>query len=182
MDLKIFNFFNNLYGKSSALHFFWKISAQYLIYIIPLFLIYYWFFGSRRLALKAFLAGVFAWWGIAHLIGNLYFRARPLATISGQEFLFHRPTYSFPSDHAAFLFAIAFSFLFAGKKSISYLLFAISIVISLSRIVVGFHWPSDIIVGWVVGILASYLIYLIKEPLEKYLINPVIWLARKIRL
>lgn len=182
MDLKIFNFFNNLCGQSSALDFFWKITSEYLIYIVPLFLVFFWFFGERRVALRAFISGVFAWWGIAHLIGNLYFRARPFSTISGQEILFHRPDYSFPSDHAAFLFAIAFSFFLAGKKSISYLLFAISVVISLSRVVVGFHWPSDILVGWVVGIAAAYLIYLIKEPLDKYIIGPVIWLARKLKL
>jgi len=182
MDITVFNFLNNLYGSSGALHLFWKILAEYLIYPLPLFLVLYWFFVSKKIALRAFLAGVFAWFGFAYLIGNLYFRARPEAVIKGRELLFHRPTYSFPSDHAAFLFAVAMSFYLASNKKAGIWLFVISAIISISRIIVGFHWPSDILAGWILGIIAAYLIFLIKDPLERHIINPLIWLVRKVHL
>lgn len=182
MDTKVFDFLNGLYGKSHFFDLVFKILSEYLIYIIPLFLIIYWFVGSKKIALQAFIAGAVSWCGFAYLIGHLYFRSRPFVSLPQNEVLFHRPTYSFPSDHATFLFAVAFSFYLAGKRTTSYYLFAIGAIISIARVTVGFHWPTDILAGWALGIFVAYLIYLIRDPLDQYIINPIIWLAKKIKL
>ncbi len=70
---------------------------------------------------------------------------------------------SFPSGHAAFFFALAaIIFLFHKKWSIAY--FAGTLIIVLSRIMAGVHWPMDILGGLVVGISSAALVhFLIKK-------------------
>lgn len=182
MDKAIFHFFNGLLGHNYILDTLFKFIAIYLIYSIPLFLLIYWFFGSKRIALQATLAGVLAWQGFANIIGHFYFRERPFVALPTKEFFFHRPTYSFPSDHATFLFALAFSFWLAGEKKISYWLFGIGVMISVCRIVAGFHYPTDILAGWVLGLFVAWLIWLMRRPINKWIIEPIIFAAKKLRL
>lgn len=182
MDQQIFHFLNSLVGRSPILDFIFKIFTVYLIYAIPLFLFIYWFLGSKKTALRAAISGVLAWGGFANLIGHLYFRPRPFTAFPLKEFIFHRPTYSFPSDHAAFLFALAFSFYLAGEKKVSFWLFVIGIIIPVTRVIIGIHYPTDILAGWALGIFVAWLIWLIKDPLDKWISEPLIWIARKLRL
>ena len=64
---------------------------------------------------------------------------------------------SFPSNHAANSFAIAFviSFFFPKIKNKLYLL---AFIISFSRIYIGVHYPFDIMYGMCLGLLAGYLV------------------------
>ena len=61
---------------------------------------------------------------------------------------------SFPSDHAALLFAMAAGLGFVSRF-IGILLSAWAICVLLSRIYFGIHFPSDIIVGSLIGIGAA---------------------------
>lgn len=182
MDGEVFRFLNSFFGRNFVLDVILRFCAIYLIYTIPLFLIIYWFLGNKKTALRAAISGLLAWQGFANLIGTLYFRPRPFTTLPLKEFIFHRPTYSFPSDHAAFLFALAFSFYLSGEKKISYWLFAIGIALPTARVIVGVHFPSDILAGWVLGILVAYLVWLVKDPIDKWILSPLIWLAKRLRL
>jgi len=183
MDTKILIFCNQVLGYNFFLDQFLKLIAVYLIYVIPVFLVGYWFFGEKKLALRAFLSGILGWCGFSYLIGTyLYFRERPFSAMPLKEFLFHRPTYSFPSDHATFLFALAFSFYLAGERAIGYCLFAVGVLVSIARVVVGFHYPSDVLAGWILGFLAAWLVWLAKRPVDRYVTGPIIWLAKKIKL
>ncbi len=67
--------------------------------------------------------------------------------------------YGFVSSHAANSFAIAFFlFLYIGRKY-SFYWFLWAFLVSYSRIYLGVHYPLDIIVGGMVGILVSYLTF-----------------------
>ena len=64
---------------------------------------------------------------------------------------------SFPSGHAAFFFALAaIIFLFHKKWGIAY--FTGTLIIVLSRIIAGVHWPMDILGGLVVGVGSAILV------------------------
>jgi membrane-associated phospholipid phosphatase len=58
---------------------------------------------------------------------------------------------SYPSDHAAVLFGIAMAIFLADRK-IGTLAFACATVTNLVRIYLGFHYPSDILGGAMLGI------------------------------
>ncbi|MCX6807008.1 MAG: phosphatase PAP2 family protein [Candidatus Berkelbacteria bacterium] len=53
---------------------------------------------------------------------------------------------------------------------------------SVSRVIVGFHYPVDILVGCVLGIITAWLIWLIKDLVNKWVINPIIFVAKKVKL
>jgi undecaprenyl-diphosphatase len=65
-------------------------------------------------------------------------------------------TFSFPSNHAFNNFAAA-TFFFLLYKNLKWVLFISASLISLSRTYLGLHYPSDIFVGALLGILFGYL-------------------------
>lgn len=160
-----------------------KFFAEYLIYSLPLILIVLWLWSqkAKKVALRAFMAALLAWPILANLIGRLTDRARPFENGGVQELIFHRPTYSFPSDHAAALFAVAFSFWFSGYKKLSLAVFIIGALVSFFRIAAGIHFPTDILGGLVVGLASAYLIDLFDKPLD-IVYNFILKIFRFLRL
>ena len=65
---------------------------------------------------------------------------------------------SFPSDHAVLFFSLAVSFLLinrlAGVIAISHVI----VIVTISRIYLGYHWPSDILGGLILGAAISLLL------------------------
>jgi undecaprenyl-diphosphatase len=81
------------------------------------------------------------------------FAAHPLAT---HLFAAPSPDPSFPSDHAAAAFAIAVAILVFSRRAGAAFL-AAATLIAVSRVVVGLHYPSDVLAGAAVGTAAALL-------------------------
>jgi len=64
---------------------------------------------------------------------------------------------SFPSGHATTGFALCFTAAFVMPRSYPFVL-ALAVLIGLSRIVVGAHFPTDVLAGAVIGTLGAYLV------------------------
>lgn len=62
---------------------------------------------------------------------------------------------SMPSDHAVLYFALATGLWFVSKKIGLLALVYTTLIIALPRIYLGLHYPSDIIVGSIIGILIA---------------------------
>jgi undecaprenyl-diphosphatase len=70
---------------------------------------------------------------------------------------------SFPSDHAAAAFAIAFAiFAFSRRTGAAFLLAAT--LVALSRIALGMHYPSDVLAGLVVGLASATFVTTLGRP------------------
>ena len=63
---------------------------------------------------------------------------------------------SFPSDHAALFSALAMGLFFRSKRVGSVVFAYVVLVTFVPRIYMGYHWPSDILAGFVLGILVAY--------------------------
>jgi undecaprenyl-diphosphatase len=72
--------------------------------------------------------------------------------ITGQSTSFGKQDYSMPSNHASNIFAF-FIVYFCYIKKFWSLLFLNSILISISRIILVKHYPSDVIAGIFIGII-----------------------------
>jgi undecaprenyl-diphosphatase len=64
---------------------------------------------------------------------------------------------SFPSDHAVMFFALATGLLFVSKKAGIFAFIYVTLFISLPRIYLGFHYPTDIIAGAFIGICIGWI-------------------------
>lgn len=155
-----------------------KFFAEYLIYSLPVILLVLWFWpasarggrdgskDSKKVTLRALFSVILAWPILAYTIGNLINRPRPFEIIGIRELVFHRPDYSFPSDHASALFAVAFSLWFSGYKKLAWAILVMAIVVSFFRVATAIHFPTDILGGLVIGLLSAYLIDLFDKPLS----------------
>jgi len=183
-DWKILYVFYNPTVQNICLSSTVSVLAVYLIYFFPLFFLYLWLWKKEKiLALQSFLAGLFSWLILCNLVGLFYFRSRPfVADQNVQELLFHRPDRSFPSDHAAFTLAAALVILWLGDKRWGWALLVLTILIALARVAAGLHYPSDILVGWLLGLVTALIFRYFNHFIEGKICQPIVKLAERLKL
>lgn len=77
--------------------------------------------------------------------------------------------FSFPSGHSTASMAAMMAFFLAGNKKYSWTGFFAAFLIGFSRIYLCVHYPSDVLFGFIVGIIAGSIAYLIVWLIYKYL-------------
>lgn len=90
------------------------------------------------------------------IIKNLVARARPYKVIETLTILVSEPKeFSFPSGHAASSFAagVVLYLMLPKKNGVPALILAV--LISLSRLYVGVHYPTDVLGGMIMGTLIA---------------------------
>lgn len=169
MNDKIFYFFYDLAHKSAFLDNLFIFLANTFPYVVimlaGLFLLFHHeilraenpyreFLNKWKEIAVVFLSGVLAW--IFSYLLKLTFQAlRPFDLLDGVQSLLPETGYAFPSGHASFFAAIAFSVFFLHRKA-GYAFMVFALLIGLSRIVSGVHFPADILGGFLLGALVAY--------------------------
>jgi undecaprenyl-diphosphatase len=108
---------------------------------------------------------------IVNFIDNHSFRARPYVNfpqlIPQVHKLFYEPTVSsFPAFPAAVTFAFAFGIWLTNRK-VGTVLFVMAALMSISRIFIGIHYPTDILAGAAMGIAVTLVLWqLFRYPLK----------------
>lgn len=82
---------------------------------------------------------------INYVVGLVFFHPRPFMIGLGHTYLAHLPEASFPSDHATFMWTIAFGMLYwSPTKPSSWIALLLAGLTSWARIFLGLHFPFDI--------------------------------------
>lgn len=123
---------------------------------------------SRLVAIEMAMLSGFIFLGVgvpgllANLLKRIIGRGRPdefdnVGAFSFQNIVNDWNFQSFPSGHATTAIAMAFVVGFLWPRLFA-LFLVIGVVVSLSRVPVGMHYPSDVFGGLIVGMLGAYLI------------------------
>lgn len=144
-------FFDWLFPSITDLH----KTPEFLVAILPL--IAFWIYRRRTTALKWLLVLIFSV-GSSDLVSYRVLKAmterkRPVeAGLSVKLRTHHHSGTSFPSNHAANVFAAA-TVLTASAPPTAPLWFGIAGAVAYSRVYVGVHFPLDVTVGALLGIV-----------------------------
>ncbi|TCP55591.1 undecaprenyl-diphosphatase [Tumebacillus sp. BK434] len=111
---------------------------------------------ERLAALLAVLAATVTR-GVNELVGRICFRVRPFVREGFTPLLKHRPSASFPSNHAACGFALAAA-VWLLMPLVGACMLLMAAVLAVSRVYVGLHYPSDVTFGAVLGTVIAILI------------------------
>ena len=85
-------------------------------------------------------------------------RTRPYELIQGLEILVSRPRdFSFPSGHSANSLTCAWTIFRLAPRKHGVPALVLAILIALSRLYVGVHFPTDVLAGAAIGVLLSEL-------------------------
>ncbi len=107
-----------------------------------------------RFLIEGLLAGFFARGGV-ELIRLFVHRPRPFIADSSIIPLISESSYSFPSGHAAFFFALA-AVVYLHNRRAGIWFFAAAAAIGLARVLAGVHYISDILGGALLGLAVGY--------------------------
>lgn len=170
LDLAIFNFLNNLAGQSLFWDTFFVYLASHYSYVVILLVLFLVFAKYKmrekvRIFLVATGAAVVSRFLVTEIIRLFYNRPRPFNVMEVNQLIFHDGYGSFPSGHATFFFAFATAVYFYNKKWGAVFLGAF-LLMTISRVIVGVHWPSDILGGFIIGVIVAALSVWISKKLS----------------
>lgn len=93
-------------------------------------------------------------------------------------------SYSFPSGHSQTISVLSFSFAcFYNKKKLWIAATVLTLLVMLSRMYLGVHWPLDVLIGGLLGLISAVICYQIfkrcnqKTRIKVYLITAVLCLT-----
>lgn len=134
---------------------FWGIYSVLLIFIAGLL-----FLSNLKILLTAFMAFMFARVFVSPGIYLFYKKPRPyqkLGFVPKHSRLFSfltKKNNSFPSDHAVAFSSISTIFIL-NFPFLSWFLIPVALLNGIARVVLGYHYPVDVLAGWLLGVLCA---------------------------
>jgi len=157
LDITIFRMFNNLAGTLPWLNPIIIFFAEYAIFALALFMFILWVCkrSMRKPLIIAFIAFIVAAI-IAKLTGLLFSHTQPFAELPNVFQLIEKKVgNAFPSDHTATAFAVCTTLFLGSKSKRRPYHIILAILIGVSRIWVGVHYPIDVLTGALIGTLVA---------------------------
>ncbi|MET4561077.1 undecaprenyl-diphosphatase [Lysinibacillus parviboronicapiens] len=137
------------------------IIAEYTVFFLAIFVILLWFTKNKEhkiMLICGSIAFILAEI-VGKLAGLLHFNHQPFAVLSNTNQLIEKAVdNSFPSDHTILFFSFCMTF-WLFKKGTWFGWILLAILVGVSRIWVGVHYPLDVFVGAVIGITCASIIY-----------------------
>ena len=176
-DTTAFQALNGLAGLNDTLDAALIFGAEWLIFLMAAALVAYvlvsWntshFEGRFENLVHATWAAAIGF-ALERTIGFIWFRPRPFVIFDDLTKLIAMDSgmKSFPSGHTTFAFALAFSLLIHNRRW-GWVFILLALLVGLSRVAVGVHYPSDVVGGLAVGLVATILAVPVKRLIDPLL-------------
>ncbi|MCL1699415.1 undecaprenyl-diphosphatase [Lysinibacillus sp. Bpr_S20] len=171
MNYGIFQWINDLAGRFPLLDKGMIFITDSVPYVVIVFMLFLWFTANKeKRTEKQYTAfyivfTVILGLGLNALIHLFYYHARPFITYDVHQLVPHADDSSFVSDHSVLVFALAWTLLLR-KDSWKYPVLIWAILVGISRIFVGVHYPADVIGGALLSLGAGFVIIKFSNILE----------------
>ncbi|PEJ59213.1 undecaprenyl-diphosphatase [Bacillus sp. AFS002410] len=175
MNYSIFKLINGLAGNWPILDNFMIFLSKSAILILIALLCYLWFQKGNVRKYTAFyivLTLILAL-GCNFIIHQFYYHARPFVNHHVNKLITHSSDSSFVSDHGTLVFSTAI-ILLLRKNSLAKYVLVWAILVGISRIYVGVHYPFDIIGAFILAAISAIIVLKttsLTEPLMKILLR-----------
>ncbi|MDR5659944.1 phosphatase PAP2 family protein [Serpentinicella sp. ANB-PHB4] len=133
-----------------------NLSSKIFAGIYVLFFIY--LFINKKDKIIPYIIAPATSFALVHIIRLLYVRPRPFVALEIESLIYHDPSGSLPSMHAVSAFAIAMAIYLINKKFGAFMLL-LAFLTGLSRVMVGVHFPMDIVIGALISVSINLIIF-----------------------
>jgi len=118
--------------------------------------------AEKRKAALVLWAGLTVTYYLSAVLKETIGRPRPFLVLAGVNLLASTGRHSFPSTHAMQSFmAAAVASRYVGWHGLFY---GFAILVGLSRVCMGVHYPSDVLAGAVIGAIIGYALVQFAKP------------------
>lgn len=136
-----------------------------LVVLVLLFILFQWIWKKPKLAwsMLYLIAAIVISGVICDLLKGIFGRSRPgllfqHAYFGFYWFKFKASYWSFPSGHATTSAALGMGLAMIWPR-LSWLFVVLALLVAASRVLVGAHFPSDVMAGFYLGSITSILLY-----------------------
>ncbi|MEZ2719515.1 undecaprenyl-diphosphatase [Niallia circulans] len=168
VNIHLFRYINDLGKQYTFLNIPMILIAEYMVYFLAIATLLLWFSSkkkNRMMVLCAMVSFLFAEIG-GKIAGLLHSNYQPFEELLNVNKLIEKAVdNSFPSDHTILFFSICLSF-YLFKRGIWLLWVILALIVGISRIWVGVHYPMDVFVGAFIATMSSILVYLTLPKLK----------------
>jgi undecaprenyl-diphosphatase len=177
LDASLFRLVNRLAGRTAWAHGLAVAYAKLGIGLFALLLLAGWWSARAQNDPKVMAtvlwagAGCLVALGLNQVVGGLVGRARPYAAMPDVHVLISRTSdFSFPSDHAVAVGAVATGLLVANRR-LGGAAAALALLMAVARVYVGAHYPGDVAAGLVVGAVVVLVGGVVAIPLSERMVD-----------
>ncbi|GAB0168449.1 phosphatase PAP2 family protein [Lysinibacillus sp. CTST325] len=171
MNYGIFQWINDLAGRYPLLDKGMIFITDSVPYIVIVFMLFLWFTANKEKRAEKQYTAIYIVFtcllglGLNALIHFVNYHPRPFITYNVHQLVPHADDSSFVSDHSVLVFSLACTLLLR-KDSWKYPVLVWAILVGISRIFVGVHYPADVIGGALLSLGASFVIIKFSKKLE----------------
>lgn len=160
LNIDTFRIINDLGKEYTNLNSSFVFIAEYTVYFLALSVLLFWFtrdYKNRIMIVSASVTFIISEI-IGKIAGKFHSNCQPFAELPNVNQLIEKAVdNSFPSDHTILFFSFCITFWLFNKRG-GFLWFLLAVIVGISRIWVGVHYPADVAVGAIISITIAIII------------------------